>query len=391
MSVAKPQPAPSFGPLDPTSRNVDIDRIRGAAVLGLAYMMATAYGLNHAAFYWLDIDSSSAWDWVAGIFGHIAFDLKASALVLLVFGAGIAKLMDRAEAHGKNPKRFLLLRILVLFLIGVPPGVHAPLWEGNYHLFVAVFCIPTVLMFGRQPKTQLVTGVVLVLLSLALVPVFQSTFPTDGLGLGQYWWPVNHPFYHPDPEPYVHPTGYFMATLSLRLAGTILAGSALYRCGVIQGNRDRLFYRNLALFGFGLGLPLAGSSVAWLYIADYDPSIALTGHLPNQAAAVPIALGYLAVIVLWGKNNSNNMFSPVKFGLQAVGRMALTNSIIYVTAGMFVIREGFGRNYFSRAELALVVVIVWIAQLAWSAAWLSRFRFGPFEWLTRAFVYRRLP
>jgi len=64
---------------------------------------------------------------------------------------------------------------------------------------------------------------------------------------------------------------------------------------------------------------------------------------------------------------------------------------VYITVGMFIIREGFGPNYFSRAELALVVIFGSLAQLAWSTAWLRRFDYGPFEWLLRVAAYRRLP
>ncbi len=365
--------------------------MRGFAVLGLAYMWASAYGLQHAAFYRLDIDSETASDWVAGIVGHLAFDLKASALVLLVFGAGIARLLDRAQEHGRHPKRFLLWRIALLFVIGVPPGVHAPLWEGNYHLFTAFWAMLTIPLFRRKARTQLVAGITLVVLALAITPLFQSSFAADGLGLSQYWWPDTHPYFDQAPVPDNHPTGYFIVTISLRVMGTMLIGSALYRYRIIQGEREPAFYRRLAFYGFVTGIPLSAGSIIWMYLADYKPSVAFIGHIPNAASAIPMALGYLALIVLWAKNEDRGGAGFVKNGLEAVGRMALTNSVVLVIAGTFIIREQLGRNYFSRTDLALLVVVVSLAQMYWSSLWLRRFEYGPLEWVIRAVTYRQRP
>ena len=379
-----------FGPVSPVKRIAVLDQIRGLAVLGLIYMLAVAFGLQHAAFYRLDIDSNTKLDWIAGFVGHVFFDLKASALAMMVLGAGIAHFMERARTYSKNPKRLALWRIFLLFLVGIQPGVHAPLWEGNYHLFIAVFATLTVLMFTRSAKTQLIVGVTLVVAALASTPLFQSPFPANGYGLDQYWWPDSHPFNDPRPFPDVHPTLYFIATISLRVAGTTLIGSALYKYGIIQGLRSTEFYRRLGLYGFMIGLPLSVGSVVWIYASSYDPSIALNGHIPNAASAVPLALSYLSLIVLWNQNTTQNLHARGKRYLQAVGQMALTNSIVYVTAGTFVIREGFGRNYFSRASLALIVIGVCGIQLVWSKVWLTYFSYGPFEWLLRVATYRRL-
>ena len=38
-----------------------------------------------------------------------------------------------------------------------------------------------------------------------------------------------------------------------------------------------------------------------------------------------------------------------------------------------------------------VVVLTWIAMLAWSKAWLAGFRYGPLEWLWRCLTYLEPP
>jgi uncharacterized protein len=43
-----------------------------------------------------------------------------------------------------------------------------------------------------------------------------------------------------------------------------------------------------------------------------------------------------------------------------------------------------------RLELLGVVLPIWVLMLAWSPAWLARFRYGPLEWLWRCLTYGRL-
>jgi uncharacterized protein len=52
--------------------------------------------------------------------------------------------------------------------------------------------------------------------------------------------------------------------------------------------------------------------------------------------------------------------------------------------------RGFGLfGEVDRPTLWLIVLGVWVVQLIWSPLWLSRFQFGPFEWLWRRLTYGR--
>ena len=41
----------------------------------------------------------------------------------------------------------------------------------------------------------------------------------------------------------------------------------------------------------------------------------------------------------------------------------------------------------SRTGVWLFIVCVWGVQILWSKAWLTRFRFGPIEWVWRCATY----
>ena len=87
------------------------------------------------------------------------------------------------------------------------------------------------------------------------------------------------------------------------------------------------------------------------------------------------------------------MWAAVRRALAAVGRMALTNYLMQSLICLFVFHEiGLGWwNELERYQLYLVVAAVWAFQVAFSIAWMKRYRFGPMEWLWRALTYGRLP
>ena len=89
---------------------------------------------------------------------------------------------------------------------------------------------------------------------------------------------------------------------------------------------------------------------------------------------------------------NGSLLSGLRARLASVGRMALTNYlmhsfialIIFTGAGFALVGE------LSRAQLYIIVLAIWLLQLWFSPWWLSRFRFGPVEWLWRVLTYGRL-
>ena len=93
----------------------------------------------------------------------------------------------------------------------------------------------------------------------------------------------------------------------------------------------------------------------------------------------------MSLIILW----NNRADSWLKEKLRAAGRMALTNYLTQTVLGVLVLtillRDV---DLVNRSAVLLFVFAVWALQLWWSQAWLSRFLFGPAEWLWRVATYR---
>jgi len=71
------------------------------------------------------------------------------------------------------------------------------------------------------------------------------------------------------------------------------------------------------------------------------------------------------------------------------GRMALTNYMLQV-AVLDALSSGYGYRLSLRPYVYVVAaVFLFGSEAALSAAWLSRYRFGPLEWLWRTITYAR--
>jgi uncharacterized protein len=175
-----------------------------------------------------------------------------------------------------------------------------------------------------------------------------------------------------------------------RVVGLMLLGMALLKWGVLSGLRSRRFYAVLALVGFGLGLPLVWAGARRLVASDFDfVELFLVNWHFNYVGSVAVAMGWIGVVMLVV---NAGVVGWLVSALAAVGRMALSNYLAH-TLICTVVFCGWGFGWWgslSRAELLVVVAAIWTAQLIWSPLWLSRFRFGPAEWVWRSLTYWKL-
>jgi uncharacterized protein len=174
-----------------------------------------------------------------------------------------------------------------------------------------------------------------------------------------------------------------------KVLGMFVLGLWTVRTGVALSPADhRTTLVRWSRLGWGIGLP-ANIVAAWAleYWPYLPPSPGGLLGVVMQGVGVPmLALGYassVALLVVDGRRFIT-VFAPV-------GRMALTNylmhSIICVT-----LSYGFGLGLWWRigASRAVAIAALIIAiQIPLSAWWLSRYRFGPVEWIWRRLTYRQ--
>ena len=158
--------------------------IRGVAVLAIPVMNVVSYGLGTGPYFNLSAGGSETWsDWLVGGFGEIFVDQKFMGLFSLLFGAGIALFCDRAAEKKHRPAVLSLWRNLLLLGIGL---LHMQLWEGDILLGYALVSPVIILLRNRRPRTLLILGGAMLVLSPLGAILFQSALPGDGNGLGGF-------------------------------------------------------------------------------------------------------------------------------------------------------------------------------------------------------------
>lgn len=397
----------SAAPVSEAGRIHAIDILRGFAVLGILIVniwtfawLATTYP-NPSVAPGGGLAGIDLWIWGAV---NLFADTKFISIFSMLFGAGIALMSERMERRGASSRRLHYRRQFWLLALGL---LHAyGIWHGD---ILVPYALCGFLLYPCRrwsPRRLLWTGGLAIAVVVLLFGLLQVTIPfvsaEERTALAAEWAP---PPAQLDAEIAAMRGGWaaqlpiratyaafvqgiaFPAYLLWRVGGLMLVGMALYKLGVLSGRRPAAFYRRLAGWGLGLGLPVVAAGL-WYNIAGgfaWERST-FGGSLFNYVGSVGVFLGYVGLVLIFARGTR---MAGVRARLAAVGRMALTN---YIAQSVFcsLIFYGHGLGAFERVGSVAcvgIVVAIWGLQLAWSPWWLARFRFGPLEWLWRTLSY----
>ena len=339
-------------------------------------MNALSFGLVSAAYFNVSADGiAQPFDWVVGVLTMLFVDQKMMGLFSLLFGVGVVLFAERAQAKGRRVVWLSLWRFALLLLIGL---AHMALWEGDVLVLYAI-CAPLVLWIRRlSPKVMLGVGTLLTLAGTMAAPFVQQAVGNDVNQLGDMWFTDRGTM-----SDLVG--GWFLLDAVGRALGMMLVGVALYRLDIVQGQRDDRFYQRMATWGLGVGSAITAAGLVLRITNDWSPDHALIGHIPTGLDTIPMALGYLALIIRWNRRRgASNTIERVR----NVGRMAMTNYLTQTMLGVVMLTWFLDDVDLSRTMIAAWILAVWALQYWWSTWWLSRFRYGPFEWAWRCGTYR---
>ena len=370
------------GPVTESDRITSLDLLRGVAVLVIVLMNAVSFKHGLAPYLNLSAGGSETWlDWAVGVFGEIFVDQKFMGIFSLLFGAGILLFIERAERREGRPVLLNLWRNVLLLGIGI---LHAILWDGDVLIAYAVSAVFLLALRKLPSRALIATGAVVYLLSVPLMLLMQAIVNGTDVSLAGIWEPGELGS-GSDPALSDSLAGLVLLGYFLRALGLILMGAGLYRLGFMNGSMAASTYRLVAAFGLGIGLAMATVGVVVTALGDHSRDVAFIGQVPNTLGSIPASLGYMSLIILWNQRRDNWL----KRRLLATGRMALTNYLSQTVLGMLVLNVLLADVSVTRTGILAFCVGIWVVQLWWSPLWLSRFRFGPAEWLWRVATYRK--
>ncbi|MBY0313214.1 MAG: DUF418 domain-containing protein [Phycisphaerales bacterium] len=410
-----PLPAPDTSraaPIAQGDRIAALDILRGVAMLGiLPVNIMTSFAVIHITLFNPSLAGplSGAERW-AYLVMHLGFEMKMMTLFSLLFGAGMVVFTQsdpsvRLSSATRRTAGRYYLRLGWLALFGL---IHAyGLWYGDILFTYAICALPVYLLRNCRPATLLAIGIPLIMVAVVIF-----------LGLGglmhlmrgnpDAWKQVSAEF-HPSAEAVAAELAargggnYFdllkwnfpnalmmhLAVFPLfaiwRIFGLMLVGMALFKLGILSARASTGTYFAMVIFGFVIGLPMQYLGFAYTDRSNYDPAM-VYGVFTNTTyiASLFIAAGYIGVVMLAVRAGMLGFFGKL---LASVGQMAFTcylmQTAICITLFTFL-------GYFSklsRVELWGVTIAIWIFQMLFATLWLTRFRFGPAEWLWRSLIY----
>ena len=374
------------------SRITNLDFIRGFALLGILVINIIAFGLpltatsNPSTF---GIDNTL--DWTVLIISSVFFEYKMMGLFSMLFGVGIMIFLENAQEKTSKPKALAIWRNFILLCFGL---IHMSIWIGDVLAPYAI-CAFLLIIFPdvKKPILIFLAIVFLMIAFIVITNYFSSLYDTNGNLISQEEWVLlaseggelsYGKFWFPDSESFGNLVGmWWYVGAFFRAIALMLFGILLYKLNIIQGKKDILFYKKIAIFGYSVGLPLSIYSIYLLVSTDYDPSVLFISNIFNTLSVIPMVLGYTGVLTILNLK----LRDSISTRLQACGKLAFTNYITQTLFGVFFI-GAFRLDTFSRSELIIFVFLVWIVQIAWSKPILEKFNYGPLEWVWRKLTYR---
>jgi len=385
-------------PIGERDRIGTLDLLRGFAMFGvLLSNLNTGYGVVPA--------TTSFTSFLEAVQRYV-IEGRFYTLLGFLFGIGFALQLTRVEAFGKDAARLYLRRLAVLLLIGLVHGLL--IWRGDILTFYAIVGI-LLLPYRAVPVKALPWAALATFIGVSgLQAIVQIEW-----GLGRV---------PPAPSPAaasIYASGTVAQVFAQRASDFVqwyswwtVSGLAVFltlfvlglwigRTGLVQHIPERLATIRRALVVAVVccivGLVLRKYLNVWWPHPDSPPTAWAdrVRLLPRFVAGLVSGVGLTwsmtalyttAMTLLYQRSDAwRNRLR----GLVAVGRMTLTTYIAQSIVCTLIFYS-YGLGLYGRVGytgMLVLAVVLFAVQMMFSMWWLSRYRFGPAEWLWRSLTY----
>ena len=422
---------PRAQPVSEADRILSLDVLRGFALLGILLLNIVGMGMHSASYFSPDLHAAdgiselpinlAVWATV-----DVLFEGAMRALFSMLFGASIVLLATGRSARGAP---MFYRRNAWLLAFGLVDA-YVLFWTGDILVTYALAGFVLFHFRNASPRKLLISALVVLVLhtgffvgwkySLAIgqqAAVEVASNPELGgpgaSEMAEVWYDFESNFVvlpgteavelqqrrasYPDAFLFNagKATGMILVSIPTLLLWDalimMLIGMALFKQSILDASKSTGFYIKLMVIGFGTGLAINSWEVyqaarSGFQLLETFPYLHWTYHLGRLG----MAFGWMGLILFVCRKS---FWAKARHALAAVGRMALTNYLMHsVFALVLFSGAGFALvGEFDRWMLYPIVASIWVIQLIVSPWWLSRFQFGPCEWLWRGLSYGRIP
>ncbi len=333
---------------------------------------------------------------------------KFVTLFSFLFGLGFAVQLTRAETRGAKFMSFYPRRLAALALFGLIHGIL--IWWGDILLSYALAGALLLLFRNREQKTLLwwagTIFTIPILVMTGFYVAYLLGFHPPGMGSGK---PFDVSKIQPIIQIYSHGTipqilreNWVIWKKELPALGfaayalfLFLLGLWVWRSGIVQRlDEYKPLLKRVCAWCLPIGIGLNAFVVVMPILFPRTPGKpSFLGYLTNvlfMPAAHILSAGYaagLAVLI------QNPVWLRRLTPFAAVGRMALTDYLMQsVLCTLFYYNYTTGLYGRVGPAMGLIpTVLLFAAQVVFSNWWLSRYRFGPMEWVWRGMTYGKFP
>ncbi|MFM9837324.1 MAG: DUF418 domain-containing protein [Cyclobacteriaceae bacterium] len=336
---------------------------------------------------------------VQGVIG-IFISGKFFMIFSFLFGMSFFIQLDKSDGSPKFLFRYAW-RLIVLFLIGFVHHLH---YRGDILTIYAVLGFGLLICYKLPDKFLLVLALMLVLnlpsiITRTIEVISPSATPSA--------------FFNPDQKPLeiyyeTLKSGSYLEILKANLyelktkfdfqieSGRIYITLGLFLLGLYAGRKkvfeNTQFFKKLIRYGLWtlLGcVAFAGTMALIIFLAKIEMTMPLQFLLGGSVYDVfnaALAAIYVGLIVTQfqkekGKKRLMNFYEVGRIGLTTYLTQALIGTLLFFSYGFNLLGE------YGASVWASVALIVFILQIIFSKWWLSKFQFGPVEWLWRSLTY----
>ena len=418
-------------PIRESDRILSLDVLRGFALLGILLLNIVGRGMHSASYFSPDLNPTdgiselpinlAVWATI-----DVLFEGAMRALFSMLFGASIVLLATGPSARGAA---MFYRRNAWLLAFGLVDA-YILFWTGDILVTYALAGFVLFRFRNASPRKLLISALVVLVLqtgffvgwkySLAIgqqAAVEVASNPELGgpgaSEMAEVWYDFESNFVVPPgteavelqqrrasyPDAFLFnagkATGMILVSIPTLLLWDalimMLIGMALFKQSILDASKSPGFYIKLMVIGFGTGLAINSWEVyqaarSGFQLLETFPYLHWTYHLGRLG----MAFGWMGLILFICRKS---YWAKARHALAAVGRMALSNYLMHSVFAL-VLFSGAGFALVGELErwmLYPIVATIWVIQLIVSPWWLSRFQFGPCEWLWRSLSYGRIP
>lgn len=396
------------GPVRSGERYIQLDALRGFALLGICLANYTEFSLYSFLKEEAVAEMPTAGiDRIVRYLQYIFIDGKFYTLFSLLFGIGFSIIISNTVKKQVNSLLFFYRRMLILFLIGFAHLMF--IWSGDILMLYALLGFILPLFRNMSNKGLLTTAAFFLLLPVIIDSIIEVTgikLSAPVVRVQQYYCArygitdENFAYWLRDADNYPGVFRFLIQGAFVRIQEFIDGNRAfkvmgLFLLGFYIG-RNRLYARldenkkilkRITLWGVIVGLPVS-LVYAWSGMNSHPWGVA-SHTLLYTISVFPMGLAYASGFSLYYLHKKNH---PIFHLLASPGRMALTNYIGQSLWGI-IIFYGIGLGFGAQTGLSYVLLTaigVYIIEIAFSHLWLHIFQFGPLEWIWRMLTYGKM-